>query len=309
MAPTSIAIVGPTASGKTARAVAVASHFGGDVISADSRQVYRGMSIGTGKDLEEYGDVPVHLIDVAAAGEKYNLFRYLDGFHKVYSKLISGRRLPVICGGSGMYVENALKGIRLPEVPRNDELRNRYGGLDLGALTEILKHYKTLHNKTDIDTRQRALRAIEIEEYYLSHPQEAALAKSGCTSPLDCLVIGIDIPRKERRERISHRLKARLDAGMAEEVRGLLNSGLTPESLIYYGLEYKFVTLFLIGTLSYDEMFSQLETAIFQFAKRQMTWFRGMEKRGIHVNWLPFDLSEEAFLDEVKRLYQINQMA
>lgn len=301
MAATSIAIVGPTACGKTRRAVAVASAAGGEILSADSRQIYRGMSIGTGKDLDEYGQVPYHLIDICEAGEKYNLYRYLRDFHIAYRSVVSRGKVPVICGGSGMYVENALKGVRMPEVPENRQLRESLEGLGLDELASILSRYKQLHNTTDIDTVKRAMRAIEIQEYYRQHPDEMPEAGSQ-SSPLDCVVIGIDIPRDERRSRISSRLKQRLDDGMVDEVRNLIESGIPAEDLIYYGLEYKFVTLYVIGKLQYDEMFAGLETAIHQFAKRQMTWFRGMETRGTKIHWLPYDLPDAEFVGRVKEL-------
>lgn len=298
----SIAIVGPTASGKTRRAVSVAGMVGGEIISADSRQVYTGMNIGTGKDLEEYGDIPYHLIDIAPAGTKYNLYRYLRDFNNSYNQIIQRGKIPVICGGTGMYVENAINGIKLPDVPENKALREALAGKALKELEEILRGYKTLHNITDIDTAKRAIRAIEIEDYYHNNPSEAESAKRESASPLRTLVIGIDIPREKRRERISQRLKARLDEGMVEEVRGLIESGIDPDDLIYYGLEYKFLTLYIIGKMGYDEMVSGLEIAIHQFAKRQMTWFRGMEKRGTKINWLPWDLADDEFCMRVKTL-------
>ena len=298
----SVAVVGPTASGKTHFAVALAREFGGEIISADSRQVYSGMTIGTGKDLGEYGNVPYHLIDIADAGDKYNLFEYLRDFNSVYADLIGRGVLPVICGGSGMYVENALRGIHLPDVPENPELRLSLQNKSLAELTQILAGYKSLHNTTDVDTAKRAVRAIEIQEYYRAFPEQAALTDAASAVPLNCLVIGIDIPREARRSRISARLQSRLDEGMLDEVRRLLDSGIAPENLIYYGLEYKFLTLHLIGKLSYDQMVHDLEIAIHQFAKRQMTWFRGMEKRGTKIHWLPYDLSEQDFIAAVKSL-------
>lgn len=297
MGAASIAIVGPTACGKTGKAVALAKAIGGEIISADSRQVYRGMSIGTGKDLAEYGNVPYHLIDIADAGTKYNLHLYLRDFHQAYNDVLQRVKTPVICGGTGMYVENALKGVRLPDVPCNPELRESLSRKTLDELTEILSRYKTLHNNTDTDTQQRAIRAIEICEYYRLHPEEAREADVASASPLQCCVIGLSIPREKRRNRITQRLLARLDEGMLDEVRSLLDYGIAPDDLIYYGLEYKFVTLHLIGRLSYEEMFTQLETAIHQFAKRQMTWFRGMEKRGTKILWLPYDMPEDEFIE------------
>lgn len=297
-----IAIVGPTASGKTKRAVDIARILNGEIISADSRQIYRGMTIGTGKDLCEYGEIPYHLIDIVPAGTKYNLHRYLQDFHKALSDIKNRKKMPVICGGTGMYVENALNGIIMPEVKENPTLRTSLEGKSIDELEAILRSYKTLHNKTDIDNCKRAIRAIEIEEYYLQHPEEAAASRKQFASPLNAIVIGIDIPREERRKRITSRLKSRLEEGMVDEVRKLLDSGIPPEDLIYYGLEYKFVTMYIIGKYTYEEMFVNLETAIHQFAKRQMTWFRGMEKRGTKINWLPWNLSESDFETEVRAL-------
>lgn len=303
MAVASIAIVGPTACGKTRRAVAVASRLGGEILSADSRQIYRGMTIGTGKDLEEYGDIPYHLIDICDAGEKYNLYKYLKEFRKAYDEVLSRSRVPVICGGSGMYVENAVKGILMSEVPENKVLREFLQGKNLDELAEILSGYKTLHNTTDIDNCKRAVRAIEIQEYYRRHPEEARGIGNGESKSLDCIVIGVDIPRNIRRERISARLRQRLDAGMIDEVRSIIDGGVDADDLIYYGLEYKYVTLHVVGRISYDEMFHDLEIAIHQFAKRQMTWFRGMETRGTKINWLPYDLSDDEFVDRVEELF------
>ncbi len=297
-----IAVIGPTACGKTRRAVSLARELNGEIVSADSRQVYRGMSIGTGKDLADYGEIPYHLIDICDAGEKYNLHRYLRDFNVAFDDIVSRGRVPVICGGTGMYVENALRGVRLPDVPENPDLRRELECKDLDELAAILAGYKTLHNSTDIDTVKRAVRAIEIEAYYAEHPDMAASARYAGATSVDCLVIGLDIPRDDRRRLISRRLDARLREGMVEEVKGLLDSGIPPEDLIYYGLEYKFVTLHVTGRISFKEMRDGLETAIHQFAKRQMTWFRGMEKRGTKINWLPYDLSDDDFLSAVREL-------
>lgn len=297
-----IALAGPTASGKTGKAVALARFFNGEIISADSRQVYKEMNLGTGKDLEEYGDIPYHLIDIAEAGTAYNLHQYLRDFSKAYSDVFERGKFPIICGGSGMYLENALNGIKLPEVRVNDELRMSLAELSLEQLTSILKRMKTLHNVTDVDTKQRAIRAIEIQQYYIDHPLEAIKADSNKTEPLNALIIALDIPREERRSRISQRLDARLKAGMLEEVEGLIASGLEPEKVIYYGLEYKYLTEYIIGKLTYNEMHSQLEIAIHQFAKRQMTWLRGMERRGFKLHWLPYNLDNEEFCTEVNKL-------
>ncbi len=297
-----IAVVGPTASGKTRRAVQIAGHFNGEIISGDSRQIYRGMTIGTGKDLCEYGNIPYHLIDIAEAGEKYNLHRYLTDFRKAFTYVTSKGKLPVICGGTGMYVENALNGIIMPEVERNQELRDTLADKSLEELTSLLSQYKLLHNSTDVDTKARALRALEIADYYSRNPEAAAAAKKETAIPINALIIGIDIPREKRREKISLRLNARLKEGMLDEVKSLLERNIPPQDLIYYGLEYKFTTLYLIGQLSYEEMFTQLETAIHQFAKRQMTWFRGMQTRGHEIHWLPYDMDDEDFIESVGKL-------
>ena len=293
-------ITGPTASGKTARAVAIARRLDGEIISADSRQIYCGMNLGTGKDLDEYGDTPYHLIDIAPAGYKYNLYEYLRDFDRARLDIESRGKFPVVCGGTGLYIESALKGIHLPEVPADLELRSQLEGKTLEELTGILASMKTLHNSTDVDTAKRAIRAIEIETYYRRHPDAAINARP--TPLTDALTIGVDIPREARRKRITDRLHARIEAGMIDEVKALINSGVDPEDLIYYGLEYKFVTLHLIGRLSYDEMLSGLEIAIHQFAKRQMTWFRGMERRGYPIHWLPWDLDDDTFTAEVLKL-------
>lgn len=280
-----IAILGPTASGKTSFAAALADRLHTEIISADSRQVYRGMDLGTGKDLADYRvegrTVPYHLIDIAEPGYKYNVFEYQRDFLKAYESIRAQDKLPVVCGGTGLYLESVLKGYRLLPVPENPELRRKLEGKSLEELTELLKSYKTLHNTTDVDTAKRAIRAIEIEEYYThTSPEERSFPT------LTSLIIGIDIERGLRREKISRRLQSRLDEGMVDEVRGLLEQGIAPEDLIYYGLEYKYLTLYVTGQLSYDEMFHGLETAIHQFAKRQMTWFRGMERRGFTIHWM-----------------------
>lgn len=295
-----IAIIGPTATGKTRRAVDTARALGGEIISADSRQVYRGMDLGTGKDSEEYGEIPVHLLDVADAGAKYNLYQFLADARKAITGIESRQHPVIVCGGTGLYVESLLKGMSLPEVPENKTLRASLEGRPLEELTAILASMKALHNVTDIDTAKRAIRAIEIQTYYAAHPQEAQAANH--PEPLDALIIGVDIDRDTRRQRISSRLDARLQAGMVDEVRNLLASGIQPDDLIYYGLEYKFLTLYCIGRLTYDQMRNDLETAIHQFAKRQMTWFRGMERRGFHIHWLPYDMAADEFVDAVKAL-------
>lgn len=297
-----ISIIGPTACGKTALAVAVARAIGGEILSADSRQVYRCMDIGTGKDLSEYGNgaqrVPYHLIDIVDAGEKYNLFEFQRDFLNSYNEVVARSAVPVLCGGSGLYVESVLRGYRLIPVPEDFHLRERLEKLSLEELTEILASYKVLHNTTDVDTKKRAIRAIEIEEHYARTPQHEREFPL-----LTSLIIGVDVARDVRRERISNRLVARLEEGLIDEVRALLDKGISSEQLIYYGLEYKFVTLYLMGALSYDDMVKGLETAIHQFAKRQMTWIRGMERRGLKINWIDALLPMEEKVEIIKNMY------
>lgn len=289
-----VTILGPTASGKTGVAVALAARYGAEIISADSRQVYRRMDIGTGKDLEEYvhdgRPVPYHLIDIAEPGTHYNIYEYQRDFLAAYRDIRERGRRVIVCGGSGLYLESILRSYRLSPVPPNPELRARLAGQSLAQLTERLAQYKTLHNTTDVDSPQRAIRAIEIADYYARTPIDRRPFPQ-----LSSYNIGIDVDRETRRQRITARLKDRLAAGMIDEVKALLDEGLQPEQLIYYGLEYKYITLYLTGELSHDEMFRQLEIAIHQFAKRQMTWFRGMERRGITIHWMSAD--EAAALD------------
>lgn len=296
-----ITIVGPTASGKTTLACHLAYTLNTEVISGDSRQVYKSMDIGTGKDLDDYivegKQIPYHLIDIREAGEKYNIFEYQHDFHKTYTSLKAENKLPILCGGSGLYVESVLKGYSLVNVPENKALRQKYEKYSLQELTEILSSYRSLHNTTDIDTAQRAIRAIEIEEYKTSNPLD-----QNEFPPLNSLTIGVDIERELRRNKISQRLKARLQEGMIEEIQSILDKGVQAEDLIYYGLEYKYVTLYLLKQLSFEEMFTQLEIAIHQFAKRQMTWFRGMEKRGIHIHWIDATLSTEKKIENILTL-------
>lgn len=281
-----IAIVGPTASGKTSLAVALAQRIGTEIISADSRQLYRGMDIGTGKDLAEYTidgvTIPYHLIDICPAGYRYNLYEYVRDFNAVYADMVSRGKQPLLCGGTGLYVETVIKGYSLPNVPENKPLRESLSEKSLEELAEILRQYKTLHNTTDIDTCKRAIRAIEIAEFYSR--QEPQLLEP---HPLrNTLIVGVDIDRELRRAKITRRLHERLKEGMVEEVKALLESGIEADSLIYYGLEYKFLTEYIIGRTTYDEMVERLEIAIHQFAKRQMTWFRGMERRGHTIRWI-----------------------
>ncbi len=303
-----ITILGPTASGKTSLAAALAHDIGAEIISADSRQVYRRMDIGTGKDLGDYTvngqKVPYHLIDIAEPGTKYNLFQYQHDFMRAYTNITSRGVTPVLCGGSGLYIEAVLKGYRLVPVPENKELRARLEGKNLAELTDILAELKskngsTMHNKTDVDTAKRAIRAIEIETFNGEHPQVSVEIP-----PIDNIIIGVDIDREERRRRISQRLRQRLDEGMADEIRSLLDSGVAAEDLTYYGLEYKYVTEYVTGALTFDEMFSRLEIAIHQFAKRQMTWFRGMERRGFTIHWIDSQLDIEEKKRRIKQLWQ-----
>lgn len=303
-----ITILGPTACGKTDLAAHLAYYIDGEIISADSRQVYRGMDIGTGKDLADYTvsgrQIPYHLIDICDPGEKYNLFRYQQDFHKAYSDIRSRGKVPVLCGGTGLYIESVLRGYSLSPVPQNPELRKSLEGRSLAELTDILVNLKeqtgsAMHNTTDVDSCQRAIRAIEIESYNLQTPLEKR-----AMPPVDSLVIGVSIDRDLRRERITRRLKQRLDNGMVDEIRGLLDKGVSRDDLVYYGLEYKYVTMYALGELSYDEMFRQLEIAIHQFAKRQMTWFRGMERRGVKINWIDSTLDMDDKIKKIKQLWQ-----
>lgn len=301
-----ITILGPTASGKTPVAARLAVEIDGEVISADSRQVYRRMDIGTGKDLADYvfdGKlIPYHLIDIREPGTKYNLFEYQQDFFDAYQDIRSRGKVPILCGGTGLYIEAVLKGYHLSPVPQNQELRNRLEGKTLAELTQMLTELKqktgsNMHNTTDVDSCQRAIRAIEIETYNIEHPTPRRELP-----PVDSIIIGIDIDRELRREKITRRLKARLDEGMVDEVKALLEEGISPEDLIYYGLEYKFVTEYLIGQTSYDEMFTRLEIAIHQFAKRQMTWFRGMERRGFKIHWIDATLPMDEKIEIIKQL-------
>ena len=296
-----ITILGPTASGKTSLAVALADRLHTEIISADSRQVYRRMNLGTGKDLADYEigghKIPYHLIDIVEPGYKYNVFEFQRDFLKAYEDIRGRGMLPVLCGGTGMYLESVLKGYRLLPVPENPELRERLSSKSLEELTSILASYKKLHNSTDVDTAKRAVRAIEIEEYYRSQPVEAREFPV-----IRSLIVGVDIGRERRREKITRRLRQRLDEGMVEEVRSLLAEGIKPEDLIYYGLEYKYLTLYATGQMSYEEMSGQLETAIHQFAKRQMTWFRGMERRGFTIHWVDAALPVEEKLELIEDL-------
>ena len=305
-----ITILGPTASGKTPVAARLAAEIGGEIISADSRQVYRRMDIGTGKDLADYvvdGKlIPYHLIDIREPGTKYNLFEYQQDFFDAYQDIRSRGAVPILCGGTGLYIEAVLKGYKLSPVPQNQELRDSLEGKSLEELTQMLTELKAktgsnMHNTTDVDSCQRAIRAIEIESYNLQHP----LPKRELP-PVESVIIGIDIDREMRREKITRRLKARLEEGMVDEVKALLAEGIPADDLIYYGLEYKFVTEYLVGQTSYNEMFTRLEIAIHQFAKRQMTWFRGMERRGFDINWIDATLPIEEKVATIKEIIRHN---
>lgn len=306
-----LTIIGPTACGKTRFAVRLAQEFDGEIISGDSRQVYRRMDLGTGKDLSDYESdgkkVAYHLIDIAEPGTKYNVYQFQRDFVKAYQDVSSRGKLPILCGGTGLYIESVLRGYRMSYVPENKALRKSLEGKSLKELTEQLRSYKELHNTTDVDTAQRAIRAIEIEEYYRLHPAEESPDNQENERVLQAigehpLMVGLNISRELRRSRISARLRQRLDEGMLDEVRGLLAEGIAPDDLIYYGLEYKYLTLHAIGQLSYEEMFRQLEIAIHQFAKRQMTWFRGMERRGLQIHWLNCEDDIEHNVSMVKEL-------
>ena len=307
-----ITILGPTASGKTPVAARLAAEIGGEIISADSRQVYRRMDIGTGKDLADYvvrsqesgvsRQIPYHLIDIREPGTKYNLFEYQQDFFDAYEAIQSRGAIPILCGGTGLYIEAVLKGYHLSPVPQNQALRDSLEGKSLAELTQMLTDLKAktgsnMHNTTDVDSCQRAIRAIEIETYNIEHPTPRRELP-----PVDSIIIGIDIDRELRREKITQRLKARLEEGMVEEVKALLDEGIPADDLIYYGLEYKFVTEYLTGKITYDEMFTRLEIAIHQFAKRQMTWFRGMERRGFKIHWIDATLPME---EKVSQIIQI----
>lgn len=298
-----LTILGPTASGKTTLAAHLARRLGAEIISADSRQIYRGMDIGTGKDLSDYVvdgvSIPYHLIDIVDPGYKYNLFEYQRDFLSAYQDIKGRGVFPILCGGTGLYIESVLKAYKMMPVPQNEELRQSLEGKSLEELTAILSTYKTLHNTTDVDTAKRAIRAIEICEYYRSHPQDFVDFPA-----INSLVVGVDIARDLRREKISKRLRARLDEGMVDEVRRILDSGVSAEDMIYYGLEYKYLTNYVIGNLTYEQMVSELEIAIHQFAKRQMTWFRGMERRGFTIHWVDACLPMEEKVEVVCKLLQ-----
>ncbi|MFB6342814.1 tRNA (adenosine(37)-N6)-dimethylallyltransferase MiaA [Saccharicrinis sp. FJH2] len=297
-----LTVIGPTASGKTGFAVALAKELNAEIISGDSRQLYRGMDIGTGKDLVEYSldgtTIPYHLIDIVDAGYKYNVYEYQRDFVSAFEDISGREKLPLLCGGTGLYIEAVLKGYKLVNVPQNPKLRSALEQKTLHELEDILKSYKSLHNSTDTDTKRRAIRAIEIAEYYSTNQIDDTDYPE-----INSLLIGVSINRELRRKKITARLKTRLEEGMIDEVKALLEKGITPEDLIYYGLEYKFVTQYLIGELTYDEMFESLEIAIHQFAKRQMTWFRGMERRGFKIHWIDVNQPLNEKIEKVKSLF------
>ncbi|WP_321515297.1 tRNA (adenosine(37)-N6)-dimethylallyltransferase MiaA [Marinifilum fragile] len=297
-----LVVLGATATGKTSLAVNLAKDFNGEIISADSRQIYRGMDLGTGKDIEEYVvdgiEIPYHLIDIADAGYKYNVFEFQQDFVKAFEDISSRKKLPVVCGGTGMYLEAVLKGYKLIAVPKDQSFRDELESKSLQELEVILRSYKDLHNTSDLETKKRAIRAIEIERYYAANPQIDMDYPE-----MNPLLIGIKFDRESRRDRISLRLKERLKSGMVEEVENLLKSGVSAEDLIYYGLEYKFLTQYVTGQITYNEMFSGLEIAIHQFAKRQMTWFRKMERSGSNIHWLDGNMPLDEKIAKVKELF------
>ena len=280
-----ITILGATAGGKTQVATKLASVLNGEIISADSRQIYRGMDIGTGKDIADYiiddKQINYHLIDIHNAGYKYSVYEFQNDFLESFNEINKKNKTPIMCGGTGMYIESVLKGYKLIQVPDNNDLRNELNNFSLDKLVDKLDSYRTTHNTSDFSNIKRAIRAIEIQEYYKQNPEIDFLFPE-----INSLIIGIKFDRDSRRKRITERLKARFDEGMLDEAKRLLDSGVSVEDLIYYGLEYKYLAYYLTDKLTYDEMFTQLETSIHRFAKRQMTWFRRMEKNGFKINWL-----------------------
>ena len=293
-----ITIVGPTAGGKTAVATNLAYAIDGEIISGDSRQIYKGMDLGTGKDLHDYKvkgkAIPYHLIDIVDAGYKFNVYEYQSQFVNAFNDINKRNTMPILCGGSGLYVEAAIRGYKLIEVPVNDELRAELATKSHEELEQMLASMKKLHNDTDTDTLKRLIRAIEIEIYYASNPS------FGIDYPnLKNIIFGIVFPRQQQRQRITERLRQRLNDGMIDEVKALLDNGVKPIDLIYYGLEYKWITKYIIGEISYNEMFNELNTAIHQFAKRQMTWFRRMERNGLTINWIDGNMPLESKLEYI----------
>ena len=296
-----IVITGATAGGKTSVASHLAKKIQAEVISADSRQIYRGMDIGTGKDIEDYTvdeyEVPYHLIDIVDAGYKYNVYEYRKDFYKVFSDIKTRGKISIVCGGTGLYLEAILRNYDLVEVPVNEDLRQKLQDLDISELEKILKSYKKMHNRSDLDTTKRAIRAIEIAEYYSRNQY-----KQDNIPKMNPIVFGILYDRDTRRARITERLRHRLENGMIDEVKNLIDSGISHENLEYYGLEYKFLSWYLSGKISYNELFTQLNTAIHRFSKRQMTWFRKMEKGGIKIHWIDGTLAMEEKVREINRL-------
>jgi len=291
-----ITILGPTAGGKTAVAANLAYRIGGEIISGDSRQVYRKMDLGTGKDIDDYAvngkAIPYHLIDIFEPGYKFNVYEFQTHFVNAFNDVQSRKAMPILCGGSGLYIEAAIRGYRLIEVPENTTLRAELATKSHAELEQMLASMKKLHNHTDTDTRKRLVRAIEIEHHYANTP-----AKDFEYPDLKNIIFGVKFPRLQQRERITQRLRQRLTEGMIDEVKGILDNGVSPESLIYYGLEYKWITMHVLGKISYNEMFNGLNTAIHQFAKRQMTWFRRMERNGLTIHWIDGNFSMDQKLE------------
>lgn len=296
-----VVITGPTATGKTSLAAHLAIKLDGEIISADSRQIYRKMDLGTGKDYDDYVvngiQIPYHLIDIHQPGYKYNVFEFQNDFTRAFKDISQREKSPMLCGGTGLYIEAILKDYKLIAVPVNEKLREDLKGKTMAELEKILASYKKLHNRSDTDTIKRAIRAIEIEEYYTNNPE-----KESELPTIKPMIIGVEVDRETRRNRITKRLDQRLKEGMVDEVQALLDSGISAEDLIYYGLEYKYITLHITGALSYDEMKQQLNTAIHQFAKRQMTWFRRMEKHGMKIHWIDGMLPMEEKVDAAIRM-------
>jgi tRNA dimethylallyltransferase len=298
-----ITVLGPTATGKTRFAAKLADSLNGEIISADSRQVYKRMDIGTGKDYKDYvvggKSIPVHLIDIVNPGYEYNVFEYQADFVKSFNEIMSREKLPILCGGSGLYLESVLKGYRLINVPLNETLRKELEKKSMEEMTGMLRSYRTVHNITDLVTRKRLVRAIEIESYYLENPDTRQDYPD-----LKPFIIGISSDRESRREKITKRLKERLNSGMIDEVSRLIQDGISFEKMMYYGLEYKYIALYLKGDLTYNDMFTELNTAIHQFAKRQMTWFRRMERNGMKIHWLDANQDDEYKLNRILELFQ-----
>ncbi|MDR1553689.1 MAG: tRNA (adenosine(37)-N6)-dimethylallyltransferase MiaA [Prevotellaceae bacterium] len=301
-----ISILGATATGKTKIAVALANDLNGEILSADSRQVYRKMDAGTGKDIEDYTvsgkKIPYHLIDIVDVGYKYNVFEYQRDFYKTYNDVCSRNRQPILCGGSGMYIEAVVNGYNMPEAPANYKLRAEFEKHSDDELINILASLKHLHNKTDYDSRKRLIRAIEIETFRKEND-----IKISKYEKLNNIYFGIIFDTVTRRKRITERLDYRLKNGMIDEVKHLLENDISADDLIYYGLEYKFITLYLVGKLNYDEMRQQLNIAIHRFAKRQMTWFRGMERRGAKINWIDGHLPIAEKIKQIKNIWNCSK--